>query len=337
MEGEHMKHKLKGLMVLILCLFISGCTMEKEVKDETITITDQAGRVVTLDQPVEKIVSGYYIATTTLIGLGQTDKIVGVEMKADTRAIYQKAAPELLELPAMGNKKSFNVEECAKAHPDVVFLPVSLKSYVDKLEDLDMKVILLDPETMQDFNEAVDIIANVCGAQERAQTYKDFQQRLQTTYVRSQKDEKETIYFAGSDILQASGEHMFQGELIKNAGANNAITDTTSTSWFNINKEELLKADPSYILIEQAGADIEAVKKDASLQALQAINRNHIYEFPSALETWDTPNLSYCLGELWLKSILEPESISMDQVLKEAQQFYQEFYGIEVTAEDLGI
>ena len=109
-----------------------------------------------------KRASGYYITTTIMIGLQQQDKLTGIEMKPETRPIYAKAAEEILDLPQLGNKKMFNVEECAKADPDVVFLPVSLESYVEELEALDIPVVLLEPETADDFEEAVEIVSRTC-------------------------------------------------------------------------------------------------------------------------------------------------------------------------------
>ena len=63
-----------------------------------VTLTDAAGRQVTLETEPKTLVSGYYITTSMLIALGQQDKLVGIEAKADSRPIYSLAAPELLEL-----------------------------------------------------------------------------------------------------------------------------------------------------------------------------------------------------------------------------------------------
>ena len=69
----------------------------------TITLTDQAGREVVLEEPAQTIVSCYYITTYATIALGLSDRVIGLEMKADSRPIYQMAAPQLLELPNVGS------------------------------------------------------------------------------------------------------------------------------------------------------------------------------------------------------------------------------------------
>ena len=76
--------------------------------------------------------------------------------------------------------------------------------------------------------------------------------------------------------------------------------------------------------------------RDESLQELRAVKNKQVYVFPSALETWDTPNLSSCLGTLWCAAILYPQEVSMEAVEKEAIDFYKQFYDIDVTGEQLG-
>ena len=152
-----MKKMTAFCLAVMMSLSLFGCSQAQQV--EGITIVDQGGRKVTLEKPAEKVASGYYIATTTIIGLGGEDMLTGVEMKAETRPIYKAAASKLLDLPALGNKKMFHVEECAKADPDVVFLPVSLKEYAAQLEELGIATVLLNPETQEQYDEAVQIIA----------------------------------------------------------------------------------------------------------------------------------------------------------------------------------
>lgn len=211
-----MKRFLMTAMSAIMALSLMACTdtgKEDEKKvSEGFIITDQAGRKVNFDKPAEKAISGYYIATSTVIGLGQKDKLVGVEMKADQREIYKQAAPEILELPAMGNKKSFNVEAAIKTRADVAFLPIALKSYVGKLEDAGMKVILLNPETQTEYDEAVNLIAIALGAREEAQNYFNYRDVLMEKYITDTGVAKK-VYMSGSSLLEGAGSDMFQNSL----------------------------------------------------------------------------------------------------------------------------
>ena len=53
--------------------------------------------------------------------------MVGIEAKADKRAIYKLAAPDLIELPSVGTAKEFDLEGCAALSPDLVILPLKVK------------------------------------------------------------------------------------------------------------------------------------------------------------------------------------------------------------------
>lgn len=328
---------MKKLLSAGLCLsmfLLAGC--QGQPQDTTLTITDQAGREVTFEEPCQTAASGYYITTTIMIGLQQQDKLTGIEMKPETRPIYAKAAEEILDLPQLGNKKMFNVEECAKADPDVVFLPVSLESYVEELETLDIPVVLLEPETADDFEEAVEIIGKVMGCEDKVDEYKQYEEDLLEKYELDEVEEEPTVYFAGSDLLTCATDDMYQGEILSYAQADNAI-DAEGSSWVNIDIETLLAANPDYVFIEAGSLSADDFKNDARVQELQAVQNDHVYVFPSTLETWDTPSLSSCLGKLWAASILHPELVSMDDVKAESVAFYEQFYGFTPEAQDLAL
>ena len=139
-----------------------------EPEAEGITVTDQAGRQVTLEGPAQRIVSCYYLATASLLTLGQKDKVVGVEMKADTRPLYALAAPEFLELPGVGSGKETNVEAIAALEPDLVLLSAKQKDAADTLTELGIPTALVEPETYDQFNGLIEMLGRLCGCESEA-------------------------------------------------------------------------------------------------------------------------------------------------------------------------
>ena len=88
-----------------------------------LTVKDQLGNEVTLEHAAERIVSGYYISSSTCIALGLKDKLVATEEKIDKRPIYKLAAPELIgKVGNVGSAKAFDLEACIAAEPDLVIL-----------------------------------------------------------------------------------------------------------------------------------------------------------------------------------------------------------------------
>ena len=90
-----------------------------------LTVTDQLGREVTIEEEPKTLASGYYISTSLLIALGVQNELVGVEAKADKRNIYSLSAPEIQSLPSIGTAKEFDLEGCAALAPDLVIVPPS--------------------------------------------------------------------------------------------------------------------------------------------------------------------------------------------------------------------
>ena len=131
-----------------------------------VTVTDQAGREVTIESEPQKLVSGYYISTSLLIALGLDDNLVGIEAKANKRPIYKLSAPELIDLPNVGTAKEFDLEGCIALEPDLVILPMKLKNTAESLEKLDIDVLYVNPESQELLTEMMTLIGTATNTQE---------------------------------------------------------------------------------------------------------------------------------------------------------------------------
>lgn len=334
-----MKKLFKVCLILMVSLTLLSCSNEPK-EDNSIVVVDQLHREVTLEKPAERIISSYYISTSLLIALGLEDHLVGIEMKADTRNLYKEAAPQLLDLPAMGNSKMFNIEECAKLNPDLVILPIGLKEYEKQLEELNIPVLFVNPENKEDFLECVDLIAEATGTIEKADKLKGFYTECEK-YLDEKIDKSviANVYFASSnDLLETAGKNMFQNTLIETIGGVNVSKNIESGKWGIISPEQFIDFNPTHIFIEQGmQMDINMILNDARYQDVDAFISKNIYVFPSLLETWDTPSPCNPLGLIWMASKLYPLNVNGEDVLTYAKRFYKDFYDIEVSKELLGI
>lgn len=306
-----------------------------------ITVTDQIGREVTLKAPAKKIVSSYYISTAIAIALGLQDDLVGIEMKADTRELYKKAAPELLELPAVGSGKGINVEETANLEPDVVILPKKLKDSVEQFEKLDIPVMVVDPETLDNYMDCVSLMGTIAGVSDKASELNDYYQLKMDEVEEMTRDltDKPTVYLAaGSSYLSTCTSKMYQNDLIAMAGGTNVSQGLEDGYWAEVSPEQLLEWNPRYIFaVSYAEYNLTDITSDAKLSEVQAVKDENVKMFPSNIEPWDYPTPSSVLGILWLTHVLHPDLYSEEEYIQEAQDFYQNFFGIQVEASDLGL
>lgn len=294
-----------------------------------VTVTDQAGRSVTIESEPQRIVSGYYISTSLLIALGKTDKLVGIEAKADTRPIYSLSAPQLLELPNVGSAKEFDLEGCAALEPDLVILPLKLQDAAETLSGMGIPVILINPEDQDLLEETISLVGTATGSTELADELLAFSDNEATELETMMADvERPTVYLAGnSDLLSTAGDAMYQSDMIRLAGGQNVAAEITDTYWAEVSYEQILAWDPEYIILaSDASYTCEDVLNDEALASCTAVQNGNVYQIPSDAEAWDSPVPSGILGSVWLASVLHPEVMSTEDANAVMGNYYDTFY-----------
>ena len=146
-------------------VLISGCatqTAEKPAATPTAgaaafpaTVTDDASRTVTIDSEPERIVSLAPANTEILFALGLGEKVAGVTTYCDYPA-------EAKEKPKVGDFVGPNLEAVAAARPDLVLATGGVQAdVIAKLEDLGAKVVVLDPQSVDEVREAIQTTGRI--------------------------------------------------------------------------------------------------------------------------------------------------------------------------------
>lgn len=325
-----MQKKIAATLAAVLAVQVMGGSTALAQTEYPVTVTDQLGREVTVEKEPETLVSGYYISTSLLIALGQEEKLVGVEAKADTRPVYGLAAPELLELPSVGTAKEFDLEGCAALHPDLVIVPAKLKDSIPALEELGLTVLAVKPENQDLYEEAAALLGTVTNSEEKEKELLSFtQEQLDGLSEVLADAEKPSVYLtSNSTMLATAGPEMYQDSLIANAGGVNVASELTDDYWSEISYEHLLAWDPQYIILAaDASFTVEDVLSDSALADCTAVKNHHVYQFPNTIEAWDAPVPGSVLGSLWLASVLHPEEYPEEQYQQAVAGFYETFYG----------
>lgn len=304
-----------------------------------LTLTDMAGREVTIEAEPQRIVSGYYISSSACLALGLAERIVGVEDKSDKRPIYALAAPQMLDLPNVGSAKAFDLEACLAAEPDLVILPMKQQDTAETLSEMGIPTLLVLPESHEQVLELFTLIAEAAGCPEAADTliayYTGKLAEAEDLTADLPDGEKPVVYIGGtSSYLTTAPAEMYQASLITAAGGVNAGAGIAGTSWTEISYEQLLAMDPDIIVVPTnsfatAAPDytVDGVLADPQLQEVTAVKNGAVYQMPTGFEAWDSPAPSGILGTLWMLKTLHPDLYSGSQFAADVQEFYQTFYG----------
>lgn len=300
---------------------------------EGLTLTDQAGRTVELAAPAKTVVSGYYISTYAMLALGRGDAVVGLEKKADTRSLYQMAAPELIEKPGVGTMKEMDVEAVAALEPDLVLLPAALTDYADTLAELGIPALVVAPESHEALVEMIELLGRALGAEDAAAALTEYyDEQLARMASFTAGTDKPTVYMASnSSYMSCAPAAMYQNYLVETAGGVNAAASLEGDYWTEVSYEDILAMAPEVIVVP-SGAEYTAadVLADAQLAGVPAVENGKVYQMPAGLEEWDSPIPSGILGCLWLTSVLHPEEYPFETFTADAAGFYRTFYGFSV-------
>ncbi|MCQ2528720.1 MAG: ABC transporter substrate-binding protein [Saccharofermentans sp.] len=337
--------KIMALLLVLSVVFMTACsssTTESEVGAEVsgnasypMTVVDQAGREVTIESEPQRLVSSYYITSSLFIALGIDDRIVGIESEPYKRNIYELSAPELLDLPWVGSPKDFDFEACVALEPDLVVLPLRLSDVADKLEKLDIDVLLVNPENEAGLIAMTELVATATNTSERGQELIAFIERVKTVLNDSLGDAQPvSVYLTGnSDFLSTSPKGMYQSDMIALAGGKNVAAEIDDTYWVEVSYEQVLVWNPQYIILAaNAEYDVDSVMNDESLSICDAVINGNVYKLPAEAEAWDSPVPGTILGSLWLANVLYPDKITDEQCYDLIEEFYETFYGFSYSS-----
>ena len=339
-NGEpHMRdHRRVGLCLAFAVLVLLSATAVSDVVD----VSDQTGRVVRVEQPVERIASVYGAGTFYLYTLGVQDRLVagwylGVKGVAQASEAMFRLEPRLGELLLFGDP---NVEELVARGAQLLLVDGSRHAaFAEQVADLGIPVLQYLVETAEEMKEALRLTGRVLGpdASARAEAFiADYDRILGAVHedLADLRDEDRVcVLFVGTSPLRVASGEMYQTQLIEAAGGLSVSAELFGY-WSEINLEQLLLWNPDVILIPPYG-DVQPADllENPDWQAIQAIRNGCVHRMPRLIAPMDTPVPESLLGVVWMAGVLYPDLVSLD-LAEEAARFYSTYYDFALTEDD---
>jgi iron complex transport system substrate-binding protein len=248
-----------------------------------ITVTDGAGRTITLTEPARRVASMVPAATDWLLAMGVADRIVA-------RTEYD-GSPLLRDVPAIGGGLSPSVEWLAARQPDLVIAWADgpARSTVARLESMGIPVYVAPAETIdQALTIAVDL-GRLLGVEAAADSV------VATVHagldgVRNRVRDRpppSTLFLIGLDPLTGAGPGTFVDELIRVAGGRNLLGDLRHT-WPPISLEEVVRRDPDVIILGSAAdPSLDLLRARPGWRSLSAVQAGRVHSVdPIMVNRW---------------------------------------------------
>jgi len=246
-----MKHKKISVFFLTIILLSSTLVAFRAVTEnepEVLELIDGLGREVTIELPVEKVVSLAPSNTEILYAVGAGDKVVGVTE-------YCNFPEEALEIEKIGgfSADTMSIETIVSLEPDVVFAYGDRQDdIIAALEELEITVYVLYPSDMIDVFYNIFTVGQITGNEEEAEAViTDMENRtaavVETVAEIEDKDKVLVFWEIFDEPLMTTGPTTFIGQLIEMAGGTNIFADLEG-EYLQINAEEVIARNPQAIM-----------------------------------------------------------------------------------------
>ncbi len=303
--------------LLILTLFIDVAVKPAPASDtgSAIHLTDMAGRTLTLPGPAQRIVTTFKPATLCLLGLGLSDRLVGVDTSSPRDPLQRAVFPGITKLPGVGRKSAgLNFETIVALEPDLVILYAQMDGPAvgRRLRTVGIPCVTILPETFDTIKASLDLMARAAGTPERAREVGDKMDQILTLLEQRlgslKPEQKKRGYFASTlGFFNTTTANMIQHEIMTSAGVENVSKDL-SGYFQNISPEQLVQWNPDLIMTSRylPQSQVKCIANPA-LQRVTAIAENQLFRCPSSLAPWDFPSPLSVLAGLWLGARAYPE------------------------------
>ena len=300
------------ILAVLVAVALSGCgsggasadgaSPAASASSGPITVTDDTGATITLDQPATRIVSLAPANTETAYAIGAGDQMV-----AGTS--YDDYPEEAKSLPKIGDFANPNVEKIASFEPNLVLAAGGIQNGLRaKLEKLGMQVYVVDPKTYDGVIADIANLGQLAGTSAQAQEVTDTMRQAQADVEAKvgSADKATTFLEIYSKPLMTAGGDTFINDMIGLAGGDN-IGAAAGSGFPNFSTEVLLKDDPA-VYIADSGSMSEPgdISKRAGFGALTAVKNGHVYVIDDNIIARPGPRLAEGLREL--AKMIHPEA-----------------------------
>ncbi len=347
-----------GVLLLVSFVLLSFTAAASYPK----TFTDTQGRQITLEKPVERIITRSPDEARIIIALGAGDKLIASEQATkyclcpmtfgDPQSGCKKCYDTIIggrmpELPEISTRYDIYFEKIAALKPDIIFCG-SLKDAEAFEEKIGCPVVVLGGQGWN-FSEAgyfksIEVAGVALDKEEEAQKLISFIKgkidMVKSVTNAMSENEKPTVYFASRGATAAfydpkEGRDFTRTEPnydpLTIAGGINVASEIPGST-INVGLEQIIAWNPDYIFIASSDPGnytaLEFIKNSPELQSINAIKNNHVYYcfYPHCRGTPPDRNL---LNMMYMAKILHPAEFENLDLEKEGNEIFKAFLGVD--------
>lgn len=321
------------------CSTVIGCA----ALAQPLSVTDMAGRPLSLDRPAERIVTIPIPGASIAIAVdGSARRLVGMHQSSKDAvlgSVLGEFYPEARSIPSdvvsAASPSGFapNVEAIAGLKPDLVVQWGDRgPDLVAPLENAGIRTGLIIYGNEQQARDMTAFIGKVTANDAKVADLNAWRDKTAAAItgklagLAADQQPRVLYLLRTKGGFTVSGSNTYNDYYIKLAGGRNAAAEIAGQK--PVNREQIAAWNPDVILLNnfEDPLDLTAITADAVLAQGSAATRKRIYKMPMGGYRWDPPSQESPLTWMWLANLLHPELFTFD-VRAEIRSSYQKIYG----------
>jgi len=269
------------VLTLVATSVISGCAEERKPA-YPMTIIDGVGRTISIPHRPERIVCLTPSSVEIVFAMEAGNKVVGVSE-------YSKYPIEAQKITKIGSYAGLNVEKIVALKPDLLFADPYQELAVERLEKLDLAVIVLNHKSIEQILTNIALVGKVIGQEKGASSLvQSIETKIEAIVAKTtnvEEAEKPKVLYLYEPVWVAGCETLAHS-YIQKAGGINVAADIQECEEMNL--EAILARNPDVILCVVGYAPtFDWVMNEPRLQQVNALRNNRVY--PLDADTVDCP------------------------------------------------
>lgn len=260
-----------GLLSATLLLGIAG-----NVAHAKISVTDDAGNIVSLARPALRVISLAPHTTELLFAAGANKRIIGVSS-------YSDYPPAARIIPSIGNINGIDIERIVKLKPDLIVAwgHGNPETQLERLKQFRIPIYISNPDNLEEIASSIERLGTLVGSNSQAyETASLFRQRWQHL-VDTYKDARPVTVFyqIWKNPLMTLNNHHLVSKVIELCGGKN-VFGTLKPLVPTVTTEAVLAANPE-VIITPSDANETSMQSWQRYTALQATRKKQLFTIPA--------------------------------------------------------
>lgn len=291
-----MRYMISKSMILSITMMLLLCSMAVAEENNTVTVTDDLGRIVSISNAPQRIVSLSPSNTEILFALGLGDRVVGVTK-------YCSYPPEVESLKDSGKAEVVggyvdpDFEKILSLRPDLVLASQTHSNgAVSLLDKVGIPTFVVDSNNLSSIILSIEKVGKITGkADDASALVAQMQSRIKAVSDKvSSLPKTRVLYIVWHDPVQTAGAGTFEDEIIERAGGVNIFHDLSG--YAQVDPEAIAVRNPEAIIACSGmgtGADkpLQWAETERGLNQTDARKNDRIYQAEGDLITRAGPRI----------------------------------------------